>query len=697
MILEIQNDSDCSFSLDGELLSSGQWKTEKSTLIAAGANTKFEFSAQMEGVNGLIWWTDVATHSVYLSVAFQFPKIQKRCFNAWAGLPPPNLKTELREAPRLGKEKSEPEGACCSWIATSDGVKLTIFKELPSFAAPTAASVAANAPMDNAAAASESSEAADPKFSPPARVNEDPSADDAGREAAGFMAQTRPKDAGDGFVRGLKTAGTGLGAGLAMAVAAPVCGAKEGGVLGFAKGLGLGIVGGAGMAIGGTVAGVAQVGRGIGMAHTAHYARREEKVWDQEIGQWVDADLCAEEQALEGENSDDEDAANGEGAKVKETEYYDLLKVKPGATASEIKKAYYKEARICHPDKNTGDEEATKKFQKLSEVYQVLSDPDARKKYDREGKEGLQEMNVKMDPTLFFSLLFGSDHFVPWTGELHIAMQADSIAKAMEKEPQGEDEEQESPMPDSASIKKRQQRRQVRCAVHLREKLDRLVYGREEEGWNEQMRMEAHQLATDSGQFGPDLLNTLGEMYQVRSEIYLANELAGRLSMSKRKASLKQNWMKMHHALNFYQNAAGSAFRVKKMHDAAKNADKEAKKLQIEGKEVDAEVQEEQAKKIEAVFDDALPMFMKTAWSYVVRDIDETVKMVARKFLQDKSVPWQIRVRRAQGLERLGRIFCEEGQKAAAEMAASGESKDLASDSAKAAFQEAFMGSMQQK
>jgi len=167
--------------------------------------------------------------------------------------------------------------------------------------------------------------------------------------------------------------------------------------------------------------------------------------------------------------------------------------------------------------------------------------------------------------------------------------------------------------------------------------------------------------------------------------------------MSKRKASLKQNWMKMHHALNFYQNAAGSAFRVKKMHDAAKNADKEAKKLQIEGKEVDAEVQEEQAKKIEAVFDDALPMFMKTAWSYVVRDIDETVKMVARKFLQDKSVPWQIRVRRAQGLERLGRIFCEEGQKAAAEMAASGESKDLASDSAKAAFQEAFMGSMQQK
>jgi len=221
-----------------------------------------------------------------------------------------------------------------------------------------------------------------------------------------------------------------------------------------------------------------------------------------------------------------------------------------------------------------------------------------------------------------------------------------------------------------------------------------LVYGREEEGWNQQMRMEAHQLATDSGQFGPTLLSTLGEMYQVRSEIYLANQLAGWLSLSKFKASMKQNFMKMQQMVSFYQNAVGSALRVKQMYNVAKAVDREIKKGKIEGKDVDEAVQ---AKKVEAVFDDALPTFMKTAFAYVVRDIDETVMMVARKFLQDKSVPWQICIRRGQALERLGRIFTEEGQKAAAEIAASGETKEFMQESAKAALQEAVMGSMQQK
>uniref|UniRef100_A0A3B3VDI4 J domain-containing protein n=1 Tax=Poecilia latipinna TaxID=48699 RepID=A0A3B3VDI4_9TELE len=54
------------------------------------------------------------------------------------------------------------------------------------------------------------------------------------------------------------------------------------------------------------------------------------------------------------------------------TAYYDILKVSPSATQSQIKTAYYKQSFIYHPDKNLGSEEATQHFAKISEAYAVL-------------------------------------------------------------------------------------------------------------------------------------------------------------------------------------------------------------------------------------------------------------------------------------------------------------------------------------
>src|SRR5713226_5837430 len=66
-------------------------------------------------------------------------------------------------------------------------------------------------------------------------------------------------------------------------------------------------------------------------------------------------------------------------------DYYEVLGVKKGASAEEIRKAFRKLARKYHPDVNPGDKAAEEKFKALSEANEVLSDPKKRKIYDQVG------------------------------------------------------------------------------------------------------------------------------------------------------------------------------------------------------------------------------------------------------------------------------------------------------------------------
>ena len=77
---------------------------------------------------------------------------------------------------------------------------------------------------------------------------------------------------------------------------------------------------------------------------------------------------------------------------MEDLSYYEILEVSQDADKSTIKKAYRAMAKKYHPDKNSGDAEAEKKFKLCNEAYQCLSDDQQRSIYDRYGKEGLQGM-----------------------------------------------------------------------------------------------------------------------------------------------------------------------------------------------------------------------------------------------------------------------------------------------------------------
>ncbi len=65
--------------------------------------------------------------------------------------------------------------------------------------------------------------------------------------------------------------------------------------------------------------------------------------------------------------------------------YYATLELNQGADEKQIKSAFRRLARKYHPDLNPGDKAAETKFKEINEAYEVLSDPDKKKLYDRYG------------------------------------------------------------------------------------------------------------------------------------------------------------------------------------------------------------------------------------------------------------------------------------------------------------------------
>jgi len=96
------------------------------------------------------------------------------------------------------------------------------------------------------------------------------------------------------------------------------------------------------------------------------------------------------------------------------------LGVEQSAGVGDIKKAYYRSARDCHPDKFPGDEAMRVRFQEVAEAYATLADPVRRQKYDLGGLAALAYLKTNatrlFGPPPWRVLIGKTDHWM-WEPE----------------------------------------------------------------------------------------------------------------------------------------------------------------------------------------------------------------------------------------------------------------------------------------
>jgi DnaJ family protein A protein 2 len=91
------------------------------------------------------------------------------------------------------------------------------------------------------------------------------------------------------------------------------------------------------------------------------------------------------------------------GGDVDTTKLYETLELTKDASQKDIKKAYFRLSKIHHPDKG-GDEH---QFKEIAAAYEILSDPEKRKAYDKYGLEGVSDGAPSAGGEDLFSMFFG--------------------------------------------------------------------------------------------------------------------------------------------------------------------------------------------------------------------------------------------------------------------------------------------------
>ena len=479
----------------------------------------------------------------------------------------------------------------------------------------------------------------------------------AAAELEAYLNKTRPKNLAEGVTSGVENVIQGAVGVVGSVVLTPVVGLaagyKQAGILGSAVGLVsgavAGVVGGVASATGGVVKGAAQIIRGVASVPQSIIAPSHGKWWNDIDGKWVETNLKNEADIISKVPNDDSDILGEKSSetvdtktedfqdpKVKDPFYYEVLGVATDSDQAKIKRQYYLLARKCHPDKVGDDQKAVDKFQNISEAYQVLSDPELRSIYDRDGRDGLTadktsaaQLQNQPDPAILFAFLFGSDQFSDYIGRLAAATSALIGGNISIKD-----------------ARKLQVRRCTRLALKLVQRIESWVGENDTKSAETAWKVKAEELRKAS--FGHQLVYLLGQVYSLAATQFLGSFESGigMPSISK--------WAKGESA-KFQKNRAVGKAQVDTLNAALK-----ATKL---GKEAEAELarartEAERNAIAQDLAKEQLSVVLQIMWTMTAVDVTSTLYEVCQMVFFDKAVSDKsILKQRAEAVQRLGKVF----------------------------------------